>query len=103
MTASGESLVGTGTVLLMTRTSYASIQAGGDVTTRRQVRGGHRLEVSATRRFFRLMFPRYVHTSSDRGRRSKLNSRTGTGTMCYPARPYRRQPPKPEILRSSTL
>src|SRR6476659_7279373 len=34
-----------------------AVHAGGDVRTRIRVRGGHRLEVSATRRFFRLMFP----------------------------------------------
>src|ERR1051326_2647257 len=70
MTASAVSLAGSGfdgprvllTVLLMTSPPYASCQAGGDVTTRRQVRGGHRLEVSATRRFFRLMCARGVYT-----------------------------------------
>jgi len=42
-----------------------------------RVRGGNRLEVSATRRFLRLMFSRGLCTPRvARGRRSKLNSRT---------------------------
>src|ERR1051325_21068 len=57
MTASGVNFVVSGTGLLMTSPPYVSDQAGGDVTTRRQARGGHRLEVPATRRSFRLMFP----------------------------------------------
>jgi hypothetical protein len=74
-----------------------------DVTTRRQVRGGHRLEVPATRRFFRLMIARGVYTPrvpAAGGARLKLPHQYGT--ECYPARPYSRQPPKPEISRPST-
>jgi hypothetical protein len=41
--------------------------------------------------------PRRVHTPSDRGRRSQALLPHRHGAMCYPARPYRRQPPKPEI------
>ena len=60
--------------------------------------GGHRLEVPATRRNLRSMFPEAVHTSSVRGRRSKLNSRTDTGFVSHPERPYRRQPPKSQVF-----
>src|SRR5258708_6020512 len=111
MTASGVSLAGSGfdvpgvlvTVLLMTYPPHASCQAGGDVTTRRQVRGGHRLEVPATRRHLRLMFPEvYSHPECPpQEEQAQLPHRYRS--MCYPARPHRRQPPKSKVLRSSTL
>src|SRR6266852_4353637 len=67
MTSSGAILAGsgfdkTGVVLLMTFLHYASCQAGGDVHDSSTSASGHRLEVSATRRFFRLMFSRGVYT-----------------------------------------
>jgi hypothetical protein len=47
-------------------------EAGGDVTTRRQVRGGHRLEGIGDAPTPPVdVFPGYVHTPSARGRRSQ--------------------------------
>src|SRR3954454_10630960 len=70
MTASGAKLTESGfnvpgvlmTVLLMTYPPNASCQAGGDVTTRRQVRERPPAGSSATRRFFRLMITRGMYT-----------------------------------------
>src|SRR5436305_1777640 len=75
MTASADRLtalgfVETGVVLLMTYPPYASCQAGGDVTTRRQVRERPPAGSFGDAPILPVDdYPRYVHTSRARGRR----------------------------------
>src|SRR5258706_8567245 len=74
MTASGVSFSGVGegvpgvllsTGVAMTFSPYASCQAGGCVHDSSTSASGHRLEVAATRRYFRLMFSRGVYTPQE--------------------------------------
>src|SRR3954454_11038239 len=103
MTASGAKLTESGfnvpgvlmTVLLMTYPPNASCQAGGDVTTRRQVRErppagsfGHAPILPVDD------FSRYVHTSRSPRQEEITQLPRRYRTMCHPARPYRRRPPK---------
>src|SRR5260370_1070981 len=67
MTASGVKLAGlgfgvTGVVFLMTFLLMRAVRPEGTSRLVDKVRGGHRLEVPATRRHFRLMFSRGVYT-----------------------------------------
>jgi hypothetical protein len=59
---------------------------------------------TATRRHLRLMFPVVVHTTSARGRRSKLNSRTSMETVVLSSTPHTADSrTKPKTVRSAAL